>query len=82
MITKLEIWSIDVCRFSSEFAWTMMEIKRKTKDTFKSRQDLFHMDLKRDLHLRAEGVSHVMLMTCYQMTKDERRKFNNFFVLS
>ena len=58
---------------------TLLNIEGKTKDTFKARQDLEDMNIRKELHLikRSDG-KYVMLATCYTLSKAERQGFCEF----
>ncbi|GKB24805.1 hypothetical protein Tco_0864206 [Tanacetum coccineum] len=59
---------------------TLFNIKGKTKDTWKSRQDLMDRGLKKSLHLQRRGESFVIPMACYHLTKDEKHKISNLLM--
>ncbi|GJR92025.1 uncharacterized protein Tco_0216036 [Tanacetum coccineum] len=59
---------------------TLFNIKGKTKDTWKSRQDLMDRGLKKSLHLQRRGESVVIPMACYHLTKDEKHKISNLLM--
>ncbi|GKD66197.1 Myb domain protein 62, partial [Tanacetum coccineum] len=50
---------------------TLFNIKGKTKDTWKSRQDLMDRGLKKSLHLQRRGESVVIPMACYHLRLDK-----------
>nr|GFA57703.1 hypothetical protein [Tanacetum cinerariifolium] len=54
--------------------------KGKTKDTWKSLQDLMDRGLKKSLHLQRRGESSVIPMACYHLTKDEKHKISNLLM--
>ena len=58
---------------------TLLNIKGKTKDIFKARQDLEDMNIRKELHLikRSDG-KYVMPATCYTLSKAERQGFCEF----
>ena len=58
---------------------TLLNIEGKTKDTFKARQDLEDMNIRKELHLikRSDG-KYVMPATCYTLSKAERQGFCEF----
>ncbi|XP_071735655.1 uncharacterized protein [Rutidosis leptorrhynchoides] len=51
---------------------TLFNIKGKTKDTSKSREDLKDHSLKKCLHLQPHGNSFIMPMACFHFTKNEK----------
>ena len=57
---------------------TIMDIKGKTKDTWKARKDLMDLGLKKDLHLKQKDDSYMMPMACYHLTKEEMKKVKDF----
>ncbi|XP_071700593.1 uncharacterized protein [Rutidosis leptorrhynchoides] len=56
---------------------TLFNIKGKTKDTSKSREDLKDHRLKKSLHLQPHGNSFIMPMACYHFTKNEKHRVIN-----
>ena len=58
---------------------TLLNIEGKTKDTFKARQDLEDMNIRKELHLikRSDG-KYVMSVACYTLSKAERQGFCEF----
>ena len=58
---------------------TLLNIEGKTKDTFKARQDLEDMNIRKELHLikRSDG-KYIMPAACYTLSKDEKQGFCEF----
>ena len=58
---------------------TLLNNEGKTKDTFKARQDLEDMNIRKELHLikRSDG-KYVMPAACYTLSKAERQGFCEF----
>ena len=65
---------------SESLTGTLFNIKGKTKDTWKSRQDLMDLGLKKSLHLQPRGESFMIPMACYHLTKDEKHKILNLLM--
>ncbi|XP_059302828.1 uncharacterized protein LOC132054886 [Lycium ferocissimum] len=54
---------------------TLLNIDGKTKDTYKARQDLKDMNIRKELWLQHDGSSCTMPAACYTMSKKEKKKF-------
>ena len=53
---------------------TLMNIEKKTKDSFKARLDLQAMGLRKELHLQPHGNSYTIPAACYTLTKLEKKR--------
>jgi len=54
---------------------TLLNIKDKTKDGLKCRQDLVEMDIREQLHPIAQGSRTYLPPACHTMSKNEKRSF-------
>ncbi|XP_075104365.1 uncharacterized protein LOC142178536 [Nicotiana tabacum] len=57
---------------------TILSIEGKTKDTYKARQDLKDMNIRKELWLQDNGSSYTMPAACYNMSKSEKKEFYKF----
>nr|XP_009594076.1 uncharacterized protein LOC104090561 isoform X2 [Nicotiana tomentosiformis] len=57
---------------------TILNIERKNKDTYKARQDLKDMNIRKELWLQDNGSSYTMPAACYNMSKSEKKEFCKF----
>ena len=53
---------------------TLLNIKGKTKDGIKCRQDLVEMDIRHQLHLQPQGRRTYLPPACYTMSTKEKTK--------
>jgi len=54
---------------------TLLNIKGKTKDGIKCRQDLVEMDIRHQLHLQPQGRRTYLPPACYTMSTKEKKYF-------
>jgi hypothetical protein len=57
---------------------TILNIVRKTKDTFKARLDLKDLGIKKELQFRVDGHSCQMPHARYTMSKEQKKTFCDF----
>ena len=54
---------------------TLLSIERKMKDTYKARDDLAAMEIRKELWLQTQGDKVYKPPASYTLTLDERRRF-------
>lgn len=74
---KLDVMHIEknIC---DNILGTLLKIEGKNKDTYKARQDLEDMNIRKELHLRPRGDKFDKPQPAFSFSKKERDKFLSF----
>ena len=80
VLERLDLWhNLDVMHIEKNICdsimGTLLNIEGKTKDTFKSRIDLTHLGIRKDLQVQDEGEPRDVAPAVYVLNKVKRKEF-------